>query len=129
MGKKDEPRCATEVRTPHIAGKQREKKVGLGTDAGPASVDVEAVPRCKRAQRLPGTKWENTMAPRKSLMTAAPERPGLDRLLAQARTQVVSEAELAEQRTSFIFGNAPEGSTITKESARAASYTVRLLHG
>lgn len=69
------------------------------------------------------------MAARKSLMTAAPERPVLERLLAQAKEQVVSEAELVEQRASFIFGNAPQGSKITKESARTASHTVRLLHG
>ena len=69
------------------------------------------------------------MAARKSLMTAAPPRPDLDRLLAQAKDQVVSETMLAEQRASFIYGNAPQGSKITKDSARAASHTVRLLHG
>jgi len=68
------------------------------------------------------------MAVRKTVMTPAPQRPSLELLLAQARDRVVSEAELAEQRSSFIFGNAPEGSKITKESARAASATVRLLH-
>ena len=69
------------------------------------------------------------MAARKSLMTAAPARPDLDRLLAQAKEQVVSEAVLAEQRASFIYGNAPQGSKITKDSARVASHTVRLIHG
>lgn len=69
------------------------------------------------------------MAARKSLMTAAPERPALDQLLAQAKQQVVSEEVLAEQRASFIYGNAPQGSTITKDSAFKASHTVRLLQG
>lgn len=69
------------------------------------------------------------MAVRKSAMTAAPERPALEQLLAKARAHVVTEAELVEQRASFIFGNAPEGSKITKESARVASGTVRLIHG
>jgi hypothetical protein len=68
------------------------------------------------------------MAARKSLMTAAPERPRLERLLAEAKDRVVTEAELAEQRASFVFGNAPQGSNITKDSARTASHTVRLLH-
>ena len=68
------------------------------------------------------------MAARKSVMTAAPERPRLQQLLAEAMKRVVSEAELAEQRASFVFGNAPQGSNITKDSAREASHTVRLLH-
>ena len=68
------------------------------------------------------------MAARKSLMTGAPPRPRLEELLAQAKDREVSEVELAEQRASFVFGNAPQGSKITKDSARAASHTVRLLH-
>lgn len=68
------------------------------------------------------------MAARKSLMTAAPERPRLEKLLTEAMDRDVTEAELAEQRASFVFGNAPQGSSITKDSARAASHTVRLLH-
>lgn len=68
------------------------------------------------------------MAARKSVITPAPARPELERLLAQARVQGVSEEQLQEQRASFVYGNAPEGSTVTKESARDASKTVRLIH-
>lgn len=67
------------------------------------------------------------MAARKSVITPAPARPELDRLLDRARTHKVSEAQLMEQRASFAYGNAPEGSRITKESARQASQSVRLL--
>jgi hypothetical protein len=68
------------------------------------------------------------MAARKSSMTVAPARPELDRLLEEARREGVSDAQLLEQRASFAYGNAPEGSKITKESARTASQSVRLLH-
>lgn len=68
------------------------------------------------------------MAARKTVITPAPARPELDRLLEAARVQGVSEAQLQEQRASFAYGNAPEGSTVTKESARDASRTVRLIH-
>lgn len=67
------------------------------------------------------------MAARKSVMTPAPERPELDRLLTQARQNGVSDAQLIEQRASFAYGNAPADSRITKESARHASQSVRLL--
>jgi len=67
------------------------------------------------------------MAARKSVISPAPARPDLDKLLERARTTRVSDAQLLEQRASFAYGNAPEGSRITKESARQASKSVRLL--
>lgn len=67
------------------------------------------------------------MAARKNVMNPPPARPELERLLAEARKQSVSEEQLVEQRASFVYGNAPEGSKITKESARAASKSMRLL--
>ena len=66
------------------------------------------------------------MAERKSALTRAPARPELERLLEQARIVVVSDEMLREQRASFIFGNAPQGSGITKESARLASNRIRV---
>lgn len=66
------------------------------------------------------------MAARKSVMTPPPPRPELDRLLANARAGVVTEAQLQEQRASFVYGNAPQGSNVTKETARSAASTVRL---
>ncbi|EFL87643.1 conserved hypothetical protein [Ahrensia sp. R2A130] len=37
-----------------------------------------------------------------------------------------TDSELAEQRISFAFGNAPDSDLITKESVRQASRTTRL---
>ncbi|GAA5655788.1 hypothetical protein Brsp06_02155 [Brucella sp. NBRC 13694] len=68
------------------------------------------------------------MAVRKSVITPAPQRPELDRLLEHARQHGVTDEQLMEQRASFAYGNAPVGSRITKESARIASKSVRLVH-
>lgn len=67
------------------------------------------------------------MTVRKTTMTSAPARPALAELLVRAKTSGVSEDQLREQRASFAYGNAPEGSKITKESARMASQSVRML--
>lgn len=66
------------------------------------------------------------MAERKSALRRAPERPELQRLLERAKTIIVSEEDLREQRVSFVYGNAPFDSGITKESARSAVNRVRL---
>lgn len=66
------------------------------------------------------------MAIRKSAIRQAPPRPELERLLEQARKTGVTEEQLQEQRISFAYGNAPENSRITKESARIASRSLRL---
>ena len=68
------------------------------------------------------------MAARKPVMYPAPARPDLEHLLNEARQHGVSEDQLREQRASFAYGNAPEGSKITKESARQASQSVKLMH-
>jgi hypothetical protein len=68
------------------------------------------------------------MAARKTVMTPAPSRPELDRLIENAKINGVSDEQLLEQRASFAYGNAPAGSRITKESARTASQSVRLIH-
>ncbi|NEJ81778.1 hypothetical protein GR268_34610 [Rhizobium leguminosarum] len=67
------------------------------------------------------------MAARKTVITPAPERPELDRLIERARGMSITEDQLKEQRASFAYGNAPEGSKITKESARQASGSIRLI--
>lgn len=46
-------------------------------------------------------------------------RPELDQLIREAVAKGVDEDEFLEQWVSFIYGNAPEGSRITKDSARA----------
>lgn len=61
------------------------------------------------------------MAIRKSALKQAPARPELDRLLRQARETGVTDEQLFEQRISFAYGNAPENSGITKETARTAA--------
>jgi hypothetical protein len=66
------------------------------------------------------------MAERKSALKRAPERPELDRLLDVARKTKISEEELREQRASFVYGNAPKGSRITKESALKSSFRIRV---
>ena len=68
------------------------------------------------------------MVARKSVMTPAPVRPRLEKLLSDAAKSGISDEQLMEQRVSFAYGNAPESSTITKESARTASTSVRLRH-
>jgi hypothetical protein len=67
---------------------------------------------------------ENHMAIRKSALKSAPARPELDRLLQKARETGVTDEQLFEQRISFVYGNAPENSGITKETARSAANSV-----
>jgi hypothetical protein len=67
------------------------------------------------------------MAERKSALRRAPARPALDALLAQAKAVVLTDDEVREQIASFVYGNAPKGSRITKESARQAASRVRVL--
>ena len=66
------------------------------------------------------------MAERKSALNRAPDRPELQALLARAKATQITDAMLQEQRASFIYGNAPHGSQITKESARAAAARIRV---
>ena len=66
------------------------------------------------------------MAERKSALKRAPERPELQQLLERAKTIIVTDEMLQEQRASFVFGNAPKGSRITKESALLASKRIRV---
>lgn len=66
------------------------------------------------------------MAERKSALKRAPARPGLEALLKTAKANEVTEEILKEQRASFVYGNAPKGSRITKESARASITRVRV---
>jgi hypothetical protein len=66
------------------------------------------------------------MAIRKATLRKAPPRPELDRLIAEAKAAGITDAELKEQRVSFAYGNAPQDSSITKDSARKASESLRL---
>lgn len=66
------------------------------------------------------------MADRKSVMRSAPRREKLERLVAESLANGVSDEMLQEQRISFAYGNAPEGSRITKDSARLAARSIRV---
>jgi hypothetical protein len=66
------------------------------------------------------------MAARKSVLKPAPRRPELEQLLAESLKGGISDEQLQEQRVSFVYGNAPDGSRITKDSARKAVKSIRL---
>jgi hypothetical protein len=68
----------------------------------------------------------NPMAERKVALKRAPERPELQALLDRAKTVILTDEEIQEQRASFVYGNAPKGSRITKESARKAVTRIRV---
>lgn len=69
---------------------------------------------------------ERLVAERKSALKRAPERPELDALYEDSRQYDLSDDELRAQRASFVYGNAPKGSRISKESAVASVTHVRL---
>ncbi|WP_400769146.1 hypothetical protein [Methylosinus sporium] len=66
------------------------------------------------------------MAERKSALKRAPHRPALQELFVRAKAVVITDELLQEQRASFVYGNAPHGSRITKESAAKASKRIRV---
>jgi hypothetical protein len=66
------------------------------------------------------------MAERKAAPKRAPARPELQQRLEHAKSVVISEEQLQEQRASFAYGNAPRGSRITKASALIATKSIRL---
>jgi hypothetical protein len=51
----------------------------------------------------------------------------LDALIEQAKTVTLTPEDLQAQTASFVYGNAPKDSKITKESAWAAVKRVHLL--
>jgi hypothetical protein len=72
------------------------------------------------------TTGRQAMAERKSALKRAPARPELDQLVEQSKEAGVSEDVLHEQRISFVYGNAPKGSRITKESAKQAAQSIKV---
>jgi len=71
----------------------------------------------------------NQMTERRAVLQRAPERPALRGLLDRAKTVVMTDENLFEQRVSFVYGNAPKGSRITKESAQRAAKSIRVTTG
>ena len=66
------------------------------------------------------------MVERKAALGRAPERPQLRSLLDSAKEITLSDEELRAQRASFVYGNAPKGSRITKESAAKSVDRIRV---
>ena len=66
------------------------------------------------------------MAERKSALKRAPERPDLLARLEAAKAMTISDEQLTQQKASFIYGNAPSRSGITKASALKATTGIRL---
>lgn len=67
------------------------------------------------------------MAERQAALKRAPDRPRLRELLEQAKAAEITDDELRQQRASFVYGNAPKGSRITKESAQRSVTRIRIL--
>jgi hypothetical protein len=66
------------------------------------------------------------MVERISLGFAPPDRAELRRRVAESVARGLTDEELTEQRVSFVYGNAPVRSGITKDSARHAVSHTRL---
>ncbi len=66
------------------------------------------------------------MVERKSLGFSPPDRSELQARVKASIAKGMSEDELAEQKASFVYGNAPVESGITKDSARYAAKHTRL---
>lgn len=68
------------------------------------------------------------MAARKSFLRVAPENEELNRLVKEAIKKGVTEDQLAEQRVSFAYGNAPADSASNKDAVREDSKHNKLLY-
>ncbi len=60
------------------------------------------------------------MPERKSAFKRAPMQSELKELIESSKKVVMTEEDWHEQCISFVYGNAPESSRITKEFARAS---------
>lgn len=67
------------------------------------------------------------MVERKSLGFNPPDRSDFRERVKQSIAKGMSEEELAEQKVSFVYGNAPARSGITRDSARHAATHSRLV--
>lgn len=66
------------------------------------------------------------MADRKQFLSSVSDNNELNELLEQIKSQQITEDVLSEQRISFAFGNAMDNASITKESVRKASHSIRI---
>lgn len=66
------------------------------------------------------------MAARKPMIGPKPARDELDCMVKNALSKPMTDAQLAEQRVSFAYGNAPDSEFISKDSVRKAINSFRL---
>lgn len=66
------------------------------------------------------------MAARKQFLGAVEADSELIELMASRKARPTTEEELKEQRISYAFGNAMHVESVTKDSVRRASKSVRL---
>ena len=67
------------------------------------------------------------MSRRQPIRTPSPPRPELDRLVAEALERGVTEEEYLQQKISWVYGNAPFDSDITRERAEEAVRNFRMI--
>lgn len=101
------------------AGNQTKKSVRKGNAHWPVTIKNVEWSGAIYAGRI-------IMAERRSALKRAPKRPELERLMEEAKKLTVSDEQLRAQRASFVYGNAPKGSRITKDSAKRAVNRIRL---
>lgn len=66
------------------------------------------------------------MVERISLGFKPPDRSDFRKRVKESVERGITDAELAEQKASFVYGNAPSNSSITKDSARHAAAHMRI---
>jgi hypothetical protein len=81
---------------------------------------------CRLDSNLSGERRISQMAERKSALKRAPKRPHLEELIERSKRTPVTDEELRDQRASFVYGNAPKGSRITKESRKKSVTRIRV---
>lgn len=67
------------------------------------------------------------MSRRQPVRTPSPPRPELDRLVAEGLERGITEEEFQEQCISWVYGNSPFDSDITRERAAEAVRNFRMI--
>ena len=67
------------------------------------------------------------MSRRQPVRTPSPPRPELERLVAEALKREMTEEEYLQQQISWVYGNSPFDSDITRERAEEAVRNFRMI--
>lgn len=67
------------------------------------------------------------MSRRQPIRTPSPPRPELDRLVAEGLERGITEEEYLQQKISWVYGNSPFDSDITRERAEEAVRNFRMI--